>query len=119
MRFGTGGGVFGCGRGSQSDVQWRRFRRVTMGIVYEGWRESRAGRHSDWVVRLGVALAGAVLLLVVLWLPGRALPHAAAAPAALESVISGTVAWKDSEAPVSGVQVGLKDATQGTVVGQT
>jgi hypothetical protein len=34
-------------------------------------------------------------------------------------VISGTVAWKDSEAPVSGVQVVLKDAAQGTVVGQT
>ena len=90
-----------------------------MGMVCEGWRESRPGRHSDWVVWLGVALAGAALLLAVLWLPGRAVPHAAAAPAALESVISGTVAWKDSEAPVGGVQVVLKDATQGTVVGQT
>lgn len=90
-----------------------------MGMVYEGWRESRPGRRGDRAARLGVALAGAMLLLAVLWLPGRAVPHAAAAPAALESVISGTVAWKDSEAPVSGVQVVLKDATQGTVVGQT
>jgi hypothetical protein len=77
------------------------------------------GRRGDWAGRLGVALAGAVLLLAALWLPGHAMPRAAAAPAALESVISGTVAWKDSEAPVSGVQVVLKDAAQGTVVGQT
>jgi len=90
-----------------------------MGTVYEGWNVSRPGRHNDGAVRLGLALAGAVLLLAVLWLPGRAVPRAAAAPAALESVISGTVAWKDSEAPVSGVQVVLKDADQGTVVGQT
>ncbi|HEX6608099.1 MAG TPA: hypothetical protein VF276_14435 [Chloroflexia bacterium] len=77
------------------------------------------GRRGDWALRLGVALAGAVLLLATLWLPGRSVPHAAAAPAALESVISGTVAWKDSAEPVSGVQVVLKDAVQGTVVGQT
>jgi hypothetical protein len=90
-----------------------------MGTLCKGWRASRPGRRGDGAVRLGVALAGAVLLLAVLWLPGRAItPRAAAAPAALESVISGTVAWKDSAAPVSGVQVVLKDADQGTVVGQ-
>ncbi len=77
------------------------------------------GRRGDWALRLGAALAGAVLLLAALWLPGRAVPHADAAPAALESVISGTVAWKDSAEPVRGVQVVLKDAVEGTVVGQT